>query len=169
MPTIEEFDQIDREAHLVHDRAAAILLVAQVERFLEMAIIGRLARRDETTVDTLVTRDGPLSTFSAKIRLAYAMRIIEDIERDDLDKIREIRNLFAHAMRPVTFNSDAVVMRIAALKSAQGHPPEDLEPLSPLAAALLGRSDNPNRLRFIVACRKLSSMILTGLAATIAS
>jgi hypothetical protein len=88
------------------------------------------------------------------------MRIIEDIERDDLDRIREIRNVFAHAMRPLTFDSDAIVMRINLLKSAQGWPPEDLEPPSPLAAAMSGRSDNPSRLRFMVACRKLSSMLL---------
>jgi DNA-binding MltR family transcriptional regulator len=161
MPTIEEFNQIDSEVHLVHDRAAAILLVAQVERFLEVAIVARLSRgRDEATVESLVGRDGPLSTFSSKIRLAYAMGLIEDIERDDLDKLREIRNLFAHAMRPVTFDTDQVQERIYALKSAAGHSPDDLVPVSPLASALLGRSTNPHRLNFIEACRKLSSMIL---------
>src|ERR1700730_9404901 len=50
--------------------------IAQLDRFLEIAIVSHLFHQDEATVAMLVGRDGPLSTFSAKIRLAYAMGFI---------------------------------------------------------------------------------------------
>ena len=160
IPSMDEFDQIDREVHHVHDRAAAILLVAQVDRFLEIAIVSHLFHQDEATVAMLVGRDGPLSTFSAKIRLAYAMGFISEEERKDLDLLREVRNAFAHALRPITFTNELIIGHIAAFKCAMGHSPDDLIPISPLAAVIAGVSPDPNRRKFIEGCRKMSLAIL---------
>jgi hypothetical protein len=78
IPSLDEFAQISHEVHHAHDRTAAILLVSQVERFLEIAIVSHLFHQDEATVKTLVNIGGPLSTFSAKIHLAYAMGFISE-------------------------------------------------------------------------------------------
>jgi DNA-binding MltR family transcriptional regulator len=55
--------------------------------------------------------NGPLADFSAKIKLAYALGIGKEETRDDLDKIRLIRNYFAHTPRIVSL-SDAEVISI---------------------------------------------------------
>jgi hypothetical protein len=162
LPSMDEFEQIDREVLYVHDRAAAILLVSQVERFLEIAIVSRLFHQDKATVATLV------STFSAKIRLAYAMGFISEEERKDLDRLREVRNAFAHALRPITFTNELIIGHTAALKCAMGHSPDDLMPRSPLAAAVAGISQDPNRLKFIEGCRKMSLAILNSVGRPLA-
>ncbi|SRR5216683_899646 len=48
---------------------------------------------------------GPLSSFSAKIDLCYALQIINKEQYDDLTVIRRIRTQFAHAMSLVNFDS----------------------------------------------------------------
>jgi hypothetical protein len=85
IPTIEEFNQIDQDVLTAHDRAVAILLASQVERFLEMAVISHLFLQDDSTIELLVARDGPLASFHSKIILAYAMGFIASTEKDDLD------------------------------------------------------------------------------------
>jgi hypothetical protein len=49
------------------------------------------------------SNDGPLATFSAKIRMSYALRIIDEQGRRDLDTIRHLRNYFAHSINDVGF------------------------------------------------------------------
>jgi hypothetical protein len=77
-PTLQDFDQLDREVKYVHPRSATILLAAEVELNLELSILTKLPRNDNETTKLLVDRDGPLSSFYAKIHLAYAMGIITE-------------------------------------------------------------------------------------------
>jgi DNA-binding MltR family transcriptional regulator len=163
LPTIEEFNQIDRDVVTAHDRAVAILLVAQVERFLELALVSHLFMQDEDTVDLLVSRDGPLSSFYSKILLAYAMGFIALIEKDDLDRLRQIRDAFAHTVRPISFETVEIATLIDALRSSQGHSPhepttDDAPSLAKLIAAYI--TENPHRVKFVDACRKLSLQML---------
>jgi len=51
---------------------------------------------------------GPLASFSAKIDLAYLMRIITADIREKLHTIRRIRNEFAHNLAPLTFESPKI-------------------------------------------------------------
>jgi DNA-binding MltR family transcriptional regulator len=87
------------------------------------------------------------------------MGFISEEERKDLDLLREVRNAFAHAWRPITFTNELIIGHIASLKCAMGHSPDDLMPRSPLTAAFAGSQD-PNRLKFIEGCRKMSLAIL---------
>ena len=38
----------------------------------------------------------PLATFSLRIKMAFALGIIDNRTRDDFEKIRKLRNAFAH-------------------------------------------------------------------------
>jgi len=158
MPSMAEFEQIASEVLQIHARAAAITMAALVERFLEEAIVSCLRRQDEKTVGSLVDTGGPLASFSSKIRLAYALRIIESPERDDLDWIREIRNVFAHAVRPITFSNPLVMDRVLKMNCAAGHSPRDLDREN--AKSSIEEIDHI-RSKFIDGCRKLSEQILT--------
>jgi hypothetical protein len=50
----------------------------------------------------------PLSSFSAKILIAYALGIIDNEYKSQLDRFRSIRNVFAHAVKPVDFETDII-------------------------------------------------------------
>jgi hypothetical protein len=50
----------------------------------------------------------PLSTFSAKIDMAYALEIISDETRVELHKIRNIRNKFAHARKLLSLDQEPI-------------------------------------------------------------
>lgn len=52
--------------------------------------------------------NAPLGTFSARIKAAHCLGLLTDIERDDLETLRKIRNEFAHSHR-VNFDSQRVV------------------------------------------------------------
>lgn len=49
-----------------------------------------------------------LGTFSSKIIIAYAMKIIGPITHSDLNLIKELRNQFAHSRRPFDFRTPQV-------------------------------------------------------------
>lgn len=55
---------------------------------------------------------GLLGTFSAKTRLAFALRMIDEKERDQLDILREMRNACAHSQMPIDF--DTPELRVAS-------------------------------------------------------
>jgi hypothetical protein len=132
------------EVRVIDDRASAVILSALVEHHLEMAIRHRLIRTDETTVEKLVASGGALSGFLAKIWLGYAMGIFSDPELAILDKIRTIRNAFAHAPAKITFWTDQVNSTCMLL------PPSTLRDDDPFARLLSGIPDSKER--FISAC-----------------
>ena len=161
--TSEDFAQIDREIADIHPRSAAILLAAGIERSLEYALIIRLPRNDNKTIKLLVERDGPLNGFSAKICLAYAMRIIDDDALHDLNIIRRVRNAFAHAARPINFSTEEITNECSGFRTVVN---ETENPGSKLPYIIDKLSDDPVRLRFTLTCRTLSHTIVLAPAAT---
>jgi hypothetical protein len=55
-------------------------------------------------------------TFSGKIKIAYAEKIIGPITHSDLYFIKELRNAFAHSRRPFDFQTPEVVAVCNKLK-----------------------------------------------------
>ena len=50
----------------------------------------------------------PLSTFSAKIRMGFAMKLYGERTFDDLELLKKLRNLFAHGRLAIDFNTPEV-------------------------------------------------------------
>jgi hypothetical protein len=98
--TIENIEKGD-------DRSAAILAGAYLEDRLTSAIKVRLIS-DAEVHGKIFKGYGPLATFSAKIDLAYLMRILDRNTRDGFHTIREIRNRFAHRLDLDNFESSMV-------------------------------------------------------------
>lgn len=63
--------------------------------------------------------NGPLSTFSSKIKMAYSLGYIGKPLYEDLDTVRRIRNEFAHTSKEVDFIGNAVSDTIRALHCVQ--------------------------------------------------
>lgn len=76
------------------DRGAAIVGATIVQEELKSLILSNLLTNSK--VKGMFEPDGALGAFSSQIKLAYAMRLIDHELYVDLDRIREIRNKFAH-------------------------------------------------------------------------
>ena len=91
------------------DRAAAILAAAYFEDRLRDAIMTRFVAlncRDE--IDEIFKAYGPLSSFKAKVDIAFALGLYDRKIRKDLHTVRRIRNKFAHSSEPMEFNHNQV-------------------------------------------------------------
>jgi hypothetical protein len=91
-------------------RAAALILSALIDNTLEYVIRARFVPLNKSNFDALFRNPtAPLSSLSAKIALAHAMGIVGDELRIQLNRLRSIRNAFAHAMVSVSFDDPEIV------------------------------------------------------------
>lgn len=107
-PTVAQFAafKIEVEAEK-NDRGAAVLEAATVENSLQWAIIRTFAIPLERQKE-LFRHDGPLGSFSDKIRIAHALNIFGTATRSNLDIIRTLRNTFAHSMIALSFDTPEI-------------------------------------------------------------
>lgn len=103
-PTDEEVATLFHE--MLNDGARGCVLAGTsfIEDVLRGAIAFRFGHLSAKEMRDLFEGTAPLSTYSAKIKMAYAMGIIGKRTRHDLEKLRELRNAFAHSTRHLTFN-----------------------------------------------------------------
>lgn len=109
LPEIFEFEVTDDRRFA--DRAAALIVVSLLEDALKTAISTHFVPTDDNAINQLFGSgidDGPLATFSARIRLGYALGIYGPDMRADLDTIRLIRNVFAHSRHLLDFSSPEI-------------------------------------------------------------
>lgn len=88
------------------DRSVAILAATYLEQCLEEYLLLRLV--DHPSVRALFAGFAPLATFSGKIEVAFAIGLLPVNVRDDLRRIKKIRNLFAHELEPLAFDSPQI-------------------------------------------------------------
>jgi hypothetical protein len=92
------------------DRAAVLVCVSLLEQTLEDAIWSRAAVHASDERDRFFNENGGVATSLAeKIFLAYVLGVIGPETRKDLTRIRQIRNVFAHAKHHLDFNTQEVV------------------------------------------------------------
>lgn len=102
-----------------NDRACAVLCANILDDTLRDGIYLGLRHLNSDEYARLFENDGPLSTFSAKINMAYAMRVIERHDRRNLEIIRDVRNNFAHSLKHMTFQTPEVAAYCRFLKPPQ--------------------------------------------------
>jgi hypothetical protein len=109
LPTANELEDIITKIDEAEPRAAALVLSSLVDGLLEIAIdLNFIALGKDKHVAIFRDRAAPLSSFSAKIIIAHAMGIIDSEFASQLDKLRTIRNAFAHAVKQIDFDNEAV-------------------------------------------------------------
>ena len=92
---MDAFGALIEEFKKESDRAAVILEVARLDILLYQLLVSVLLP-SVTKDDVLFDGEGPLSTFNAKIDLAYRLGLIDDKFAHALHMVRKIRNSFAH-------------------------------------------------------------------------
>lgn len=109
---------LEKELFGENDRATAVMMASITEMAIQNLLIKRLRNdlnSDERRV--LFGQRGPLSTFSDKINMAYAVGAIGPLTRDDLHLIRTLRNEFAHSRKSFRFETAQVAPVCHALKT----------------------------------------------------
>lgn len=103
---LTSYNNFEELFHNETDRAAAVLAASYLENIVGMSIKSFLV--DDPSVEELFEGYGPLSSFSARISVAYALGLITKDMRNDLNYIRKIRNHFAHHPSEVSFTLSPV-------------------------------------------------------------
>ncbi len=93
-----------------HNRGDALAAVSVIDDALQDAIKSRLVALSSDQDRELFSDgvNGPLSTFSNKIKFGYALGLYGKLIRADLDSMRHIRNAFAHAKLNVDFKTKEI-------------------------------------------------------------
>jgi hypothetical protein len=97
----------------MEDRAAAIVGAAAVEQGLRIAITYHLSTdRTDAEIEKLFSGSGDgsstLATFESRINMAFALGVFGVEDRERLDAIRRIRNLFAHRPEHLSFEDEPI-------------------------------------------------------------
>jgi len=114
------YDKILDEIKLGSSRAAIILAVASIDDVLRAAISCNFIHLPGREEDQIFSGNGPLSTFSSRIKIAHAMGLISKKVRSDLDVLRKIRNKYAHGTKDIDLSDDDQKKSITNLNALSG-------------------------------------------------
>ena len=116
LPNRPEINKIMNTLLDKDDLHTAIIAVSIIEAHLQKLIVSRLHRSDADFTNRLFENRGPLSDFNSKILVAEAFGLLTRPLADELNVLRAIRNTFAHAKMPLTFDLNPVESEIRKLK-----------------------------------------------------
>lgn len=94
---------------------------------------------------------GPLTTFSAKINVSFALGLIDEKVKDKLEIIRRVRNVCAHEIKDVNFLHEQIKKRFDTfLSKTTLHDKEALETIVDVGSQKLSKAQLTDRLIFIL-------------------
>jgi DNA-binding MltR family transcriptional regulator len=109
-----EFSNVVKALNKESDRGCALFAAAYLDAVLAKLLKSSLVQ-DSRVEDDLFRGQAPLSAFSARIKMAYYLRMINAEERKALDTIRSIRNHFAHHPNVAQFSDHPIRDKCANL------------------------------------------------------
>lgn len=114
----KEWEQLLRDMEVdAEDRTAVILGGSLVEATLDRMLLTWLVPEDSVRKFFDADSGGFLSSFGPKMKLAYALGLLEDEdERKQLRAIASVRNIFAHHLLDATFGHPAVLGPMRTLR-----------------------------------------------------
>jgi hypothetical protein len=109
MPSPGEFSRMIDGVDSWDGRAAALVLTALLDSFLEWSLRFTFVPLEPDEFNSLFRESpGHISSFASKIALAHALGIFNRLERKAADNVRHVRNAFAHATSDISFESSAI-------------------------------------------------------------
>jgi hypothetical protein len=114
-----EYDALIKAFPMMSDQAVALACGALIDRGLERAIKARLRKLPVKYENELFAGRGPLVSNWAKIRFGLALGVYGIETYKELDRLREIRNAFAHAVHPVRFHTRRIAVECRALRLSE--------------------------------------------------
>lgn len=99
------------------DRGAALSVRAYLEHRLGQLLRATLVQNPKVHKE-LFEGNGPMATFSNRIKVAYSIGLLSAAEMRDLNLIRAVANDFAHEPEDISFAHPHVVSRCSHLSGA---------------------------------------------------
>ena len=118
---IQRRDELFQALSKESDRGVVLISASFLEEALEALIRARFSIRhtkSKSSINPLFDSFGPLSSFSAKLKICYAMDLIGEWMYRDLEIVRKLRNDFAHSVGIARFDLPEVVQLTKKLKAA---------------------------------------------------
>lgn len=133
-----------------NDRGVIILNGSTMELLLEREIKRRMTHLNGEELTYLFGFNGPVGTFSSKIRMANALGLISRQIYRKMDLVREMRNACAHSREPISFLSKPILAAVLCLVHDLRFTPPN------------GDDNDSVRKTFMVACILLMIAVLSG-------
>jgi len=108
------------------DRGAIILATTAFEDQLEQALLAVFRPLNSAEKTELFGFEAPLRSFSAKIRLAYALGILDKSKKRVADTVRIMRNTCAHAGQATSFGDKALMQALYFMLQEYGYHGDEL-------------------------------------------
>lgn len=93
------------------DRSAVIIGAARLDIALER-LLKRVMHNHPGGNDNLFDQDRPLSTFSAKIAIAYRLGLVDASVEHAMQMVRKVRNDFAHSIENAKLSDGPIRNRV---------------------------------------------------------
>lgn len=104
---VKYFSEFLREFQDETDRGAALVGASLIETRLERLLCSHLAERK--IADDLVTSgNAPLGTLSARAKICFCLGLITELEFQEVNIIRRVRNEFAHGVHGISFSTQMI-------------------------------------------------------------
>lgn len=111
----QQNELLTKEFEESSDRSVAIVSAAFLDEVLKRLLINFFLDNDDHD-KRIFTGNGFLSTFSAKINLSYRLGLISKHEYELINKIRDIRNTFAHQLSDISFKTQSITDKCKNLR-----------------------------------------------------
>ncbi len=104
---LEYFSSFLKEFQEETDRGAALVGAALIDERLERLLRSHLIECKQSN-EILNGSNAPVGTFSARTKLAYSLGLITQLEFNEIEVIRRVRNEFAHKVHGMSFKDQKV-------------------------------------------------------------
>jgi hypothetical protein len=94
-PHIKELAKFSAVFNKESERGLTLVACSMIDALLERSIQALLTEHPDT-IHLLNGFNAPLGTFSARILAAFALGLISENEYEECNRLRKIRNIFAH-------------------------------------------------------------------------
>lgn len=128
--SLDDIDDLFLELRHESDAGLAIISTSYIDSQLEHAWRRNMPSLTGKSDELLFDNDGPLSTMSAKIRLAHALGWLTDTDAADLHLMRRIRNRFAHDPQKRTFDDSEIKAWVNSMVARERAPLEAMIPIA---------------------------------------
>lgn len=124
----QTLDQSMRDIFSQPDAISVIICASVIDEILKEQIEKKLIVKSQKRTEELFDdSNGPFNSLSSKIKYCYYSGIILKDIRDELNKIRRIRNIFAHSFNSLSFSDIEIKQLVNSLSLFKStNPPESL-------------------------------------------
>lgn len=118
--------RIREELEKESDRGCALVSAAYLENELSILLKIFFIDQGKDTTKVLFDFNGPVGTFSAKIKMANALGLLPTEIKTELERLRSIRNDFAHLQEHLTFESKSISSQINNMRLVDPDPSQSI-------------------------------------------